>query len=457
MDFPKSVPNVGLVGGLFVDENIGTGLPGSLIPAQWGNAVTLEMLNVLAAAGIEPDELETHQLAEAISKIVSAGCSWDKITGKPTTLAGYKVAIATQVEAEAGADNAKPMTPLRVAQAIRKLALGFTPVQQGGGIGQLADHKIFIGWKAGARLGLTVDTSDRGNIITDQDKATEQQAGAIKLSTSAQVAQGADDTTALTPLKLKSAAQANPADSTLGKFMVVGAFGTGGAAIDFPGNNLNVQHFISGRYRTITGAGNVPPGSNPQGSTVDHSVWGDGVVQQTFHEHHTGRMFNRACNANLWGPWQETVQGVAGMVGIFAMNAVPAGWLVCNGAQLSIANYPELYSKIGLQFGGNAAAFNLPDLRGETIRGVDLGRGVDPGRPFASLQLDALQGHGHVNTHDALGTTGGSGQYLGRNGVPGASRSTGRVLEPTALANGAPRTANETRSRNIALLYCIKY
>lgn len=375
---------------------------------------------------------------------------------KATTLEGYGVGIATQVEAEAGTNNTKPMTPLRVAQAVAKSALSFVPVQQGGGIGQLT-NKVYLGWKAGARLGLTVDNSDRGNIITDRDLATDSVPGAIKLATAAQVSQGVDNTTAITPLLLSAATQSNPADSAAGKFMVVGAFGSGGAALDFPGNNLNTQNVVSGRYRTITGAGGIPPGTNPQGSTVEHVVWGDGVAQQTFHEHVTGRTFQRACNANIYGPWQESVQGVAGMVSVFAMNSVPAGWLACNGAALTVAAYPELYSKIGNIFGGNSTTFNLPDLRGETIRGVDNSRGVDLYRLFGSLQLDALQGHGHVNTYDIIGPTGGSGQYLGQNGQPGASRATGRILEPTALSNGTPRIADETRSRNIALLYCIKY
>ncbi len=44
---------------------------------------------------------------------------WSKITsGLPATLAGYGITIATQGEAEAGTDNSKPMTPLRVKQAI---------------------------------------------------------------------------------------------------------------------------------------------------------------------------------------------------------------------------------------------------------------------------------------------------------------------------------------------------
>ncbi|VVN40611.1 pyocin knob domain-containing protein [Pseudomonas viridiflava] len=69
MDYPKSTPSVGLVNGKFVDENPVTGTPGSLIPAQWGNSVTQEILNAMAAGGEKPDEAKTDQLAKAIAQI----------------------------------------------------------------------------------------------------------------------------------------------------------------------------------------------------------------------------------------------------------------------------------------------------------------------------------------------------------------------------------------------------
>ncbi|KGS11457.1 hypothetical protein OA77_27035, partial [Pseudomonas coronafaciens] len=71
MDYPKSVPSVGLVSGKFVDENPATGTPGSLIPAAWGNSVTQEILNAMAAGGELPDETKTDQLATAITQIGS--------------------------------------------------------------------------------------------------------------------------------------------------------------------------------------------------------------------------------------------------------------------------------------------------------------------------------------------------------------------------------------------------
>ncbi|MGC3891295.1 gp53-like domain-containing protein [Pseudomonas urmiensis] len=72
MDYPKSTPNVGLVGGKFVDENAGTGQPGSLIPATWGNAVTDELLAVITAAGLEPSESDLGQLQKAIQGLAAS-------------------------------------------------------------------------------------------------------------------------------------------------------------------------------------------------------------------------------------------------------------------------------------------------------------------------------------------------------------------------------------------------
>lgn len=68
MDYPKSVANVGLVDGKFVDEDTASGTVGSLIPAEWGNAVTDEILNVIKSAGLSPDESNAGQLLAAITK-----------------------------------------------------------------------------------------------------------------------------------------------------------------------------------------------------------------------------------------------------------------------------------------------------------------------------------------------------------------------------------------------------
>lgn len=69
MDYPKSTPGIGLVDGLFVDENPTTGQPGSLIPAAWANALMAELLGVIKAAGIVPSEDDNAQLLHAIQSM----------------------------------------------------------------------------------------------------------------------------------------------------------------------------------------------------------------------------------------------------------------------------------------------------------------------------------------------------------------------------------------------------
>lgn len=61
---------------------------------------------------------------------------------------------------------------------------------------------------------------------------------------------------------------------------------------------------------------------------------------------------------------------VIGEVRWFAMSTPPDGWLVCNGADVLISDYPALYNAIGKLFlpegvSASPAAFNLPNLMGK--------------------------------------------------------------------------------------------
>lgn len=128
MDFPKSVPNVGLVDGRFVDESNVTGQVGSLITADWGNAMTSEIINVIEAAELVPTEGQNDQLVGAIERLVSNG-SLDMVTVKkivsdelPGMATEEKAGIArlaTQVQVDAGVDNTTVITP-------KKLRMGFS-------------------------------------------------------------------------------------------------------------------------------------------------------------------------------------------------------------------------------------------------------------------------------------------------------------------------------------------
>ena len=71
MDYPVSVPGVGLVGGKFVDEDAAVGQIGSLIPAAWGNAVTDEIVAVIEAAGLTPSEADNTQMLQAMRELAA--------------------------------------------------------------------------------------------------------------------------------------------------------------------------------------------------------------------------------------------------------------------------------------------------------------------------------------------------------------------------------------------------
>jgi microcystin-dependent protein len=62
------------------------------------------------------------------------------------------------------------------------------------------------------------------------------------------------------------------------------------------------------------------------------------------------------------------------------VSAIPLGWALCNGANISRSAYSVLFAVIGTSYGSGdgVTTFNLPDLRGKFARGVNNGSGNDP-------------------------------------------------------------------------------
>lgn len=69
MNYPTQVEGVGLKDGKFVNENPATGQQGSLIPAEWGNNVTDELVGFIQEAGLTPDETNSSQVKDAFLKM----------------------------------------------------------------------------------------------------------------------------------------------------------------------------------------------------------------------------------------------------------------------------------------------------------------------------------------------------------------------------------------------------
>lgn len=96
----------------------------------------------------------------------------------------------------------------------------------------------------------------------------------------------------------------------------------------------------------------------------------------------------------------------AGVVQMYAGTVIPDGWLQCNGAQVAIEDYPQLYAAIGDTYGiavtdGN---FVLPDLEGRVVIGAGLGTATDAtnhligsagGEETHTLTTDEMAAHTH--------------------------------------------------------------
>lgn len=159
-----------------------------------------------------------------------------------------------------------------------------------------------------------------------------------------------------------------------------------------------------------------------------------------------------------------SVSGVpVGAIIGFPFETPPDGYLPCNGAEVSRTVYADLFAVIGTTFGDGdgVTTFNLPDLRGEFIRGWDAGRGVDAGRVLGSHQMDAFQNiTGTFHIREQIGGIAVSGAFQrSQETRPTCHHVNGGGYDVTVSFNASlvARTANETRPRNVALLLCIKY
>jgi len=173
------------------------------------------------------------------------------------------------------------------------------------------------------------------------------------------------------------------------------------------------------------------------------------------------------------------IQGVpTGTIFCFAIATVPTGYLECNGQ--STAGHAALAALIGS---------NVPDLRGEFVRGWASNRAVDTGRQIGSTQGDQNKshnhtvtsnhnitdtGHSHSPTSNSPSSSAANGQSIAVNdtivGNYGGGSGTGlgplgnRQFMNNATTGISISTNNtvsnsggtESRPRNVALMYIIK-
>ncbi len=92
--------------------------------------------------------------------------------------------------------------------------------------------------------------------------------------------------------------------------------------------------------------------------------------------------------------WQGAVSAPAGAIEAYAGSTAPTGWLLSFGQAVSRTTYANLFAVISTTYGvgDGSTTFNLPDLRGRAIAGVDNMGGTDAGRLSIANTLGTATG-----------------------------------------------------------------
>ena len=93
-----------------------------------------------------------------------------------------------------------------------------------------------------------------------------------------------------------------------------------------------------------------------------------------------------------------------GLIMMWGAAAVPANgrWLMCDGAPLQTATYPELFAVIGYAWGGAGGSFNTPNLGGRFPIGVG---GAHAIAQTGGSEDSSLPAHAHDISHTHGGAT----------------------------------------------------
>jgi microcystin-dependent protein len=232
------------------------------------------------------------------------------------------------------------------------------------------------------------------------------------------------------------------------------------------------QIFGTTNLSILTGSGNVSVAGynntnigNSSATSGDTNIYSYNDINLDCSTGEVAITANTTITGNLTINGSNNIMPI-GTVMMFAMASVPVGWSKCNGAAVSrtSATYAGLFAVIGTTYGSGDGVntFNLPDLRGEFVRGWDDGRGVDTGRAIGTSQDQQLEKHKHIASNNDCAS------YSSVNGVGTGTYNTwcdsgGIVTNNAAALTGdgshteqTAKLGTETRPRNVAMMYCIK-
>lgn len=290
--------------------------------------------------------------------------------------------------------------------------------------------------------------------------ASETAQGVAEIATQAETDAGLDDSRIVTPKKLAAVSKwVNKTGDTMSG--PLGLPGDPASALQATPKQY-VDNAVAARVAkagdTMTGPLTLPgsPSSGLHAATKAYTDAADALKVNKAGDTMTGPLTLPADpTAALHAATKQYIDGLLlGMITTFPQTTEPTGWLKCNGQAVSRITYASLFAKVGTTYGvGNGSTtFNVPDLRGEFIRGLDEGRAADTGRVLGSAQADMLEAHNHnvgAFTTSASNTGQGVFNFYAVTSHSGGSSFNGY----TTSSNGG----TETRPRNVAFPFFIKF
>lgn len=188
---------------------------------------------------------------------------------------------------------------------------------------------------------------------------------------------------------------------------------------------------------------------------------------------------NMAANKNYVDTQIAAIPTVApvpvGTVIWTACDSAPDGYVEADGRAVSrTGDFEDLFEAIGTRYGAGdeETTFNVPDLRGQFVRGIDEVPGSnnprekDPGRQLGSDQSDQNKQHNHTLEGGSLTYVDGVTLNKSTNEIPNSPDEINVLNDSTSITVSTedyvlPTINNdgetEARPTNIALLGCIKY
>ncbi|EJD6046411.1 hypothetical protein M0I35_RS04870 [Providencia rettgeri] len=410
------MPPINTPDSAFHDGDPTTGQLGTIVTALWLNNVQaatrdvqLEIKNVLAKAGIQPDPKKTNQLAEAINQIIGSG-NYASTAYVDNGL--NKKIDKANISGVKGNDNDK----------VPSLNLFTTE------IGKLAS----IGYSY-SKIESDGRYQPKGNYAPAGDYATN--------TALTNGLNGKFDKTSVTQSSGSSTTQVMSQDAVTkalaNKFNITGG--------DIAGR-VDVTSVITASQVVARTPSNSTLQLNPidAGPRIEHraknSTWYIHALQNA-----TGTIMH------LEDPGTIPIGGYI----LWASNAsYPSHFWEAKDRAFSETEYPEL-AKIH-------PSLRIPDPRGYGIRIADNGRGVDVGRTVGTFQEDALQDiEGVMSTSSSYGiaTDGnptGAFYKTTESRNPYAGGGSGTAYNIGFSAKRVARTADETRMKNYSMILLIR-